>query len=200
MMSKTHRQGKVAAATGLAGGLAVLLSLSACGGDGDDDRTKSSEEPTAEALDPVVQWADGMCATVSRTAITLEPPELDQSDVAGALGVLSGMFATMADQLDQQHADLTGLELPPGGKERTAYRIALNHLDEAARVAQRVQRSLAGAAEQPPANIQEAFAQTGGLKVDGADYPGFVLDLAGLSKPLMSAISEAPSCADVAPL
>lgn len=198
MMSKTHRQGKVATA---AAGLAVVLSLSACGG-GDDggEKTKSSEGPTTEALDPVVQWADGMCGTVSRTAITLEPPQLDQSDVAGALGVLSGMFATMADQLDQQHTDLTGLAPPPGAKERTAYRTALRHLDEAVRVAHRVERSLAGAAERPPADIQDAFAQAGGLKVGGADYPGFVLDLAGLSKPLMSAIGEAPSCADVAPL
>lgn len=198
MMRKHHRQGKVAAATA---GLAVLLSLSACSGDdGGEEKTKSSEEPTTEALDPVVQWADGMCATVALTAIPLEPPQIDESDVAGALGVLSGMFATMADQLDQQHADLTDREPPPGDREQTAYRTALGHLDEAVRVAHRVERSLAGAAERPPTDIQKAFAQTGGLKVGGADYPGFVLDLAALSKPLMSAISEAPSCAGVAPL
>ncbi|KAA1426147.1 hypothetical protein [Nocardioides antri] len=200
-MTKTDPRGRVAAATV---GLAAVLSLTACGGD--DQKTESSGEPPAEAatevapVDPVVEWADGMCATVAQTATALEPPQIDESDVAGALGVLSGMFATMADQLEQQHADLTGLEAPPGDRERSAYRTALRHLDEAGRVARRVGRSLAGSAAHPPATIRKAFAATGGLQVDGADYPGFVLDLAGLSKPLMSAIREAPSCADVAPL
>lgn len=190
------RQGKVAATAVLA-----ALALAGCSDDGGQDAGGSTGDATVEGtsaapLEPRVEWADRMCTAVVQTSVPLEPPQIDESNVAETLDVLVDLFSTMAGQLGEQHAQLSEVGPPPDGGQK-AFRTAMSHLDEAQGVARRVERSLSRSATAPPEDIQQAFAAVGGLKVDGADYPGFVLDLVGQDRDLLPAIAEAPTCANL---
>lgn len=190
------RQGQSRRGTAAAAVTLAVLALAGCGGS-DEKHSNDGGDPTSAApVDPQVAWADRMCAAVVQTSVSLTPPEIDESNVAEALDVLVDLFGTMAQQLDAQHGKLAEVGPPPEGGQRP-FRTAMRHLDEAQGVARRVERSLTRSAEAPPADLQEAFAATGGLKVDGADYPGFVLDLVGQDQELLTAISEAPTCANL---
>lgn len=176
----------------------VVVALASCGSGDDDPAAASSSSPTSgvEDADPQVDWADRMCTTVAETSTPLTPPTSGQGDVAATLESLGAMFDTMATGLDRQHAGLSEIGPPPDVGQR-AFRTAMRNLREAQAVAHRVERSLSQTAASPPATLDEALAATGGLQVDGADYPGFVLDLVGQNPDLLPAIAQAPSCADL---
>lgn len=176
----------------------VVVALAGCGSGDDDPAAARSSSPTsrAEDTDPQVDWADRMCTTVAETSTSLTPPTSGHDDVAATLEALGTMFDTMATGLDRQHAGLSEIG-PPPDIGRRAFGIAMRNLLEARAVAHRVERSLSRAAASPPKTLDEALAATGGLQVDGADYPGFVLDLVGQNPDLLPAIAQAPSCADL---
>jgi hypothetical protein len=183
--------GKVAASAVLA-----VLTLAGCSDDGGSKSGGGDPTEASMPLAPQVEWADDMCTAVVQTSVTLEPPQIDRKNVAATLDVLVDLFGTMAGQLEEQHAQLTEVGPPPDGGER-AYRTAMRHLDEAQGIADRVGRSLSRSADAPPANLDDALSATGGLKVDGADYPGFVLDLVGQDQDLLPPIAQAPTCASL---